>query len=64
MNADYVFLATAIVNTLAVFGIVWKGGHTLGRIEEGMKDHDSAMTRVTNQLDALERRVGRLEGRQ
>lgn len=80
-NLSIIILAAAavglIVNTLAVLGVAWKGGHILGKMEtsvETLSDevsklrerrHDDAnlLTRVVAQLDDIERRVSHLEDR-
>lgn len=65
-----------IINSLAVIGIGWRGGHILGRLETTMEtltkevhalrqtrdEHGGILVRVVGQLDALEKRVGYLEG--
>jgi len=66
-----------IVNTMAVLGVAWKGGHVLGRMEESVgrlseeihtlrearHDHANVLARVVANLDDIERRVERLEGK-
>ena len=74
-NISIVILAAAavglIVNTIAVLGVAWKGGHILGRLEQSVNtlatevvtlrqrghEHANILTRVVAQLDGLERRV-------
>lgn len=65
-----------IINSLAVVGIGWRGGRILGSLETTMgtlstevhelrktrDDHTGILARVVGQLDALEKRVGYLEG--
>ena len=45
-----------ILQTITLLGIVWKGGQSLGRLEE-------QLNRTVLLLDRLEERVGHLEGR-
>ena len=78
-NISLIILAAAaiglVVNTLAVLGVAWKGGHILGRLEASVNnlstevvtlrqrghEHANVLTRVVAQLDGLEARVQNLE---
>ena len=69
-------IVALLINSLAVVGIGWRGGHILGKLETTMgvlstevhslrqtrDDHTGILARVVGQLDDLERRVGYLEG--
>ncbi len=78
MNPQTIIIAGAVVglllNTFAIFGIAWRGGHLLGRLEERMESIVHEQMRVVGQVDDLakhmadlyrdlENRVGSLEGR-
>jgi len=75
MNADTVILAATVLglflNAIAVLGIAWRGGITLGRLDTTMEQLSADMVvlqsqapllyRVTAIVEELERRVSRLE---
>ena len=51
------------LNTLVLIGLIWKGGRWSQKVEDKQAQQDVLMERITAQLDAMERRVGSLEGR-
>ncbi len=78
MTPQSIIIAASVVglllNTFAIFGIAWRGGHLLGRLEERMESIVHEQSRVVGQVDELakhvaelyrdlEGRVGALEGR-
>ena len=52
-----------VVNTILIVGIAWRGGRLLGNMEEKVNSIGALVARLIDQFDALERRVGVLEGR-
>jgi hypothetical protein len=78
MTPQSIIIAASVVglllNTFAIFGIAWRGGRLLGRLEGSMENltHEQArLVEVVDELgerfgalfEKLEARVGALEGR-
>ncbi len=52
-----------VVNTIGIFLLVWRGGRLIGRMEGNQEKFTEELDRLGRIFDALEVRVGRLEGR-
>lgn len=67
MTPQSIIIAASVVglslNTLAIFGIAWRGGRLLGRLEGNMENITEGLERLSSVVAALEQRVGHLEGR-
>jgi positive regulator of sigma E activity len=56
-------LLAVLLNTLTLVGVIWKAGRWSQKLEDKQAQQDVLLERITLQLDAMERRVGSLEGR-
>jgi len=56
-------IVTLLLQTITLIGLVWKGGRWSQRMESEQKMQDEIVNRIVQQLDKLEARVGKLEGR-
>ena len=56
-------LLALLLNTVTLVGAIWKGGRWSQKIEDKQERQDEILDRIATQLDAVERRVGSLEGR-
>jgi len=56
-------IVTLLLQTITLVGLIWKGGRWSQRIESEQKTQDSIIARIVTDLDAIEKRVGHLEGR-
>lgn len=67
MNASTALLGLAGIGQLAsaisVFAVVWRWARSSERVDGTLKSLSDGQERIVRMLDALEIRVGRLEGR-
>lgn len=54
---------TLLLQTITLVGLIWKGGRWSQKMESEWKNHDDLLARIVQQMDAIEERVGHLEGR-
>jgi hypothetical protein len=52
-----------LASAIGVFMVVWRGGRVIGHLEGTIEHLSDGLQRVATMLDALEIRVGHLEGR-
>ncbi len=56
-------LLALLLNTITLVGVIWKAGRWSQKVEDKQERQDEILERVATSLDALEERVGSLEGR-
>ena len=56
-------VVTLLLQTITLVGLIWKGGRWSQRIESEQKAQDAILARIVTELNAIEQRVGHLEGR-
>jgi hypothetical protein len=52
-----------LASAIGVFMVVWRGGRVIGHLEGTMENLSEGQERIIKIVDAIEIRVGRLEGR-
>lgn len=52
-----------LASAIGVFMVVWRGGRVIGHLEGTIEKLSEGQDRIVRMLDALELRVGHLEGR-